>query len=171
MVSYSSHIKNHSVFINMNARRAYLALVLFVPLLAIATINGSSVHSASALKNSIGNSGAETPNLSSSHNTSGGGGRAVPLIPIRTGNPQTDKQVTQFRSCINETGETGRTQPEPSRAEVVGWYSEVFTNGNGQDQSAASIPIDKAMKSERSPGQSPNNDVAETLATEGSLKA
>jgi hypothetical protein len=160
MVSYSSHIKNRSVFINMNARRANLALVLFVPLLAIATINGSSVHSASALKNSIGNSGAETHNLSSSHNTSGGGGGAVPLIPISTGNPQTDKQINQFYSCIKKTGHTGGTHPEPSRDEVVGCYSQVFTNGNGQDQSLASVPIDKPMKSKSSHGQSPNNNVA-----------
>ena len=161
MVSYSSHIKNHPVFINMNASRANLALVLFVPLLAIATINGSSVPSASALKNSIGNSGVDTHNLSSSHNTGGGGGGgAVPLIPISTGNPQMDKQINQFYSCIKKTGHTGGTHPEPSRDEVVGCYSQVFTNGNGQDQSSASIPIDKPMKSKSSHGQSPTNNVA-----------
>jgi hypothetical protein len=145
----------------MNARRANLALILVVPLLAIATINGSSVLSASALKNTIGNSGVDTHNLSSSHNTGGGGGGgAVPLIPISTGNPQMDKQINQFYSCIKKTGHTGGTHPEPSRDEVVGCYSQVFTNGNGQDQSSASIPIDKPMKSKSSHAQSPNNNVA-----------
>jgi hypothetical protein len=142
----------------MNARRAKLALVLFVPLLAIATLNGNSVHSASALKNTIGNSGVGTHNLSSSHNTGGGG--AVPLIPISTGNAQMDKQINQFYSCIKKTGHTGGNHPEPSRDEVVGCYSQVFTNGNGQDQSSASIPIDKPMKTKSSHGQSPTNNVA-----------
>ena len=156
-LSYSSHIKNHSVFINMNARRAKLALVLFVPLLAIATINGSGALSASALKNTIGNSGVGTRSLSSSHNTGGG---AVPLIPISTGNAETDKQINQFYSCIKKTGHTGGTHPEPSRDEVVGCYNQVFTNGNGQDQSSASIPIDKHIKTKGGHGQSPTNNLA-----------
>ncbi|MGA8911627.1 MAG: hypothetical protein WB443_02080 [Nitrososphaeraceae archaeon] len=68
---------------------------------------------------------------------SGKSSGAVPLIPIATGNPQLDKQIQQFYSCIKKTGHTGGTKPEPSRDEVNGCYFQVFSS-NGSSSSTSS---------------------------------
>src|SRR6476660_7317720 len=100
----------------MNGKVLYLAIICIVSSLAIATTGSFT-----------------TPVLAHSGKSSG----AVPLIPIATGNPQLDKQIQQFYSCIKKTGHTGGTKPEPSRDEVNGCYFQVFSS-NGSSSSTTS---------------------------------
>jgi len=100
----------------MNGKVLYLAIICIVLSLAIATTGSFT-----------------TPVLAHSGKSSG----AVPLIPIATGNPQLDKQIQQFYSCIKKTGHTGGTKPEPSRDEVNGCYFQVFSS-NGSSSSTTS---------------------------------
>jgi hypothetical protein len=97
----------------MNGKVLYLAIISIVLSLAIAT-TGSFTTPVLALKNISTHSGKSSG--------------AVPLIPIATGNPQLDKQIQQFYSCIKKTGHTGGTKPEPSRDEVNGCYFQVFSS-------------------------------------------
>jgi len=106
----------------MNGKVLYLAIICIVLSLAIAT-TGSFTTPVLALKNISTHSGKSSG--------------AVPLIPIATGNPQLDKQIQQFYSCIKKTGHTGGTKPEPSRDEVNGCYFQVFSS-NGSSSSTTS---------------------------------
>ena len=103
----------------MNGKVSYLAIVCIVLSLAIVT-TGSFKTPVLAIKNISTHSGKSSG--------------AVPLIPIATGNPQLDKQIQQFYSCIKKTGHTGGTKPEPSRDEVNGCYFQVFSS-NGSSSS------------------------------------
>lgn len=106
----------------MNGKVSYLAIVCIVLSLAIVT-TGSFKTPVLAIKNISTHSGKSSG--------------AVPLIPIATGNPQLDKQIQQFYSCIKKTGHTGGTKPEPSRDEVNGCYFQVFSS-NGSSSSTTS---------------------------------
>lgn len=106
----------------MNGKVSYLAIICIVLSLAIVT-TGSFKTPVLAIKNN------------STHGGKSSG--AVPLIPIATGNPQLDKQIQQFYSCIKKTGHTGGTKPEPSRDEVNGCYFQVFSS-NGSSSSTTS---------------------------------
>ncbi len=106
----------------MNGKVSYLAIICIVLSLAIAT-TGSFTTPVLAIKNISTHSGKSSG--------------AVPLIPIATGNPQLDKQIQQFYSCIKKTGHTGGTKPEPSRDEVNGCYFQVFSS-NGSSSSSTS---------------------------------
>src|SRR6476620_3877984 len=108
----------------MNGKVLYLAIICIVLSLAIAT-TGSFTTPVLALKNISTHSGKSSG--------------AVPLIPIATGNPQLDKQIQQFYSCIKKTGHTGGTKPEPSRDEVNDCYFQVFSSsGSGSSTSSSS---------------------------------
>jgi hypothetical protein len=61
---------------------------------------------------------------------SSGGGDAVPLTPIQTGNTKLDNQIQSFYNCIKKTGHTGGSKPEPSKTEVINCYFKKFGNGN-----------------------------------------
>ena len=63
--------------------------------------------------------------------------RCSSAYSLATGNPQLDKQIQQFYSCIKKTGHTGGTKPEPSRDEVNGCYFQVFSS-NGSSSSTTS---------------------------------
>src|SRR6478609_44963 len=108
----------------MNGKVSYLAIIYIVLSLAIVT-TGSFKTPVLAIKNI------------SIHSGKSSGAGAVPLIPIATGNPQLDKQIQQFYSCIKKTGHTGGTKPEPSRDEVNGCYFQVFSS-NGSSSSTTS---------------------------------
>ena len=107
----------------MNGKVSYLAIICIVLSLAIVT-TGSFKTPVLAIKNISTHSGKSSG--------------AVPLIPIATGNPQLDKQIQQFYSCIKKTGHTGGTKPEPSRDEVNGCYFQVFSNSGSSSSSFSS---------------------------------
>src|SRR6476620_3055910 len=107
----------------MNGKVLYLAIICIVLSLAIAT-TGSFTTPVLALKNISTHSGKSSG--------------AVPLIPIATGNPQLDKQIQQFYSCIKKTGHTGGTKPEPSRDEVNGCYVQVFSSSGSSSSTTSS---------------------------------
>lgn len=107
----------------MNGKVSYLAIICIVLSLAIAT-TGSFTTPVLALKNISTHSGKSSG--------------AVPLIPIATGNPQLDKQIQQFYSCIKKTGHTGGTKPEPSRDEVNGCYFQVFSSSGSSSSTTSS---------------------------------
>jgi hypothetical protein len=107
----------------MNGKVSYLAIICIVLSLAIAT-TGSFKTPVLAIKNISTHSGKSSG--------------AVPLIPIATGNPQLDKQIQQFYSCIKKTGHTGGTKPEPSRDEVNGCYFQVFSSGGSSSSTTSS---------------------------------
>jgi hypothetical protein len=100
----------------MNGKVSYLAITICIVLSLAITTTGSFTTSVLAVKK-----------LSTHSGKSSG---AVPLIPIATGNPQLDKQIQQFYSCIKKTGHTGGTKPEPSRDEVNGCYFQVFSSSS-----------------------------------------
>jgi hypothetical protein len=110
-------------FVSMNGKVSYLAIICIVLSLAIVT-TGSFKTPVLAIKNISTHSGKSSG--------------AVPLIPIATGNPQIDKQIQQFYSCIKKTGHTGGTKPEPSRDEVNGCYFQVFSNSGSSSSSSFS---------------------------------
>jgi hypothetical protein len=110
-------------FVSMNGKVSYLAIICIVLSLAIVT-TGSFKTPVLAIKNISTHSGKSSG--------------AVPLIPIATGNPQLDKQIQQFYSCIKKTGHTGGTKPEPSRDEVNGCYFQVFSNSGSSSSSSFS---------------------------------
>jgi hypothetical protein len=95
----------------MNGKVSYLAIICIVLSLAVVT-TGSFKTPVLAIKNISTHSGKSSG--------------AVPLIPIATGNPQLDKQIQQFYSCIKKTGHTGGSKPEPSRTEVINCYAKTF---------------------------------------------
>jgi hypothetical protein len=108
----------------MNGKVSYLTIICIVLSLAIIT-TGSFKTPVLAIKN-----------ISTYSGKSSG---AVPLIPISTGNPQLDKQIQQFYSCIKKTGHTGGTRSEPSRDEVNGCYFQVFSSsGSGSSSTTSS---------------------------------
>src|ERR1051326_4292279 len=108
----------------MNGKVSYLAIICIVLSLAVVT-TGSFKTPVLAIKNISTHSGKSSG--------------AVPLIPIATGNPQIDKQIQQFYSCIKKTGHTGGTKPEPSRDEVNGCYFQAFSSsGSGSSSSSSS---------------------------------
>ena len=107
----------------MNGKVSYLAIIYIVLSLAIVT-TGSFKTPVLAIKNISTHSGKSSG--------------AVPLIPIATGNPQLDKQIQQFYSCIKKTGHTGGTKPEPSRDEVNGCYFQVFSSSGSSSSSTTS---------------------------------
>lgn len=107
----------------MNGKVSYLAIICIVLSLAIVT-TGSFKTPVLAIKS-----------ISTHIGKSSG---AVPLIPIATGNPQLDKQIQQFYSCIKKTGHTGGTKPEPSRDEVNGCYFQVFSNSGSSSSTSSS---------------------------------
>ena len=108
----------------MNGKVSYLAIICIVLSLAVVT-TGSFKTPVLAIKNISTHSGKSSG--------------AVPLIPIATGNPQLDKQIQQFYSCIKKTGHTGGTKPEPSRDEVNGCYFQAFSSsGSGSSSSSSS---------------------------------
>ena len=107
----------------MNGKVSYLAIICIVLSLAIVT-TGSFKTPVLAIKNISTHSGKSSG--------------AVPLIPIATGNPQLDKQIQQFYSCIKKTGHTGGTKPEPSRDEVNGCYFQVFSSSGSGSRSSTS---------------------------------
>ena len=107
----------------MNGKVSYLAIICIVLSLAVVT-TGSFKTPVLAIKNISTHSGKSSG--------------AVPLIPIATGNPQIDKQIQQFYSCIKKTGHTGGTKPEPSRDEVNGCYFQVFSNSGSSSSTSSS---------------------------------
>lgn len=107
----------------MNGKVSYLAIICIVLSLAIVT-TGSFKTPVLAIKNISTHSGKSSG--------------AIPLIPIATGNPQLDKQIQQFYSCIKKTGHTGGTKPEPSRDEVNGCYFQVFSNSGSSSSTSSS---------------------------------
>jgi len=109
----------------MNGKVSYLAIIYIVLSLAIVT-TGSFKTPVLAIKNISIHSGKSSR------------AGAVPLIPIATGNPQLDKQIQQFYSCIKKTGHTGGTKPEPSRDEVNGCYFQVFSSSGSSSSSTTS---------------------------------
>jgi hypothetical protein len=111
-------------FVSMNGKVSYLAIICIVLSLAIVT-TGSFKTPVLAIKNISTHSGKSSG--------------AVPLIPIATGNPQLDKQIQQFYSCIKKTGHTGGTKPEPSRDEVNGCYFQVFSSSGSSTSSSSSF--------------------------------
>src|ERR1051326_7459721 len=111
-----------SMFVSMNGKVSYLAIICIVLSLAIVT-TGSFKTPVLAIKNISTHSGKSSG--------------AVPLIPIATGNPQLDKQIQHFYSCIKKTGHTGGTKPEPSKDEVNGCYFQAFS-GSGSSSSTSS---------------------------------
>jgi hypothetical protein len=64
------------------------------------------------------------------NSSSGKVGRAVPLIPLNSGNPKLDQQINLFFKCIKKTGHTGGLKGEPSREEVDNCYNHIFVNGD-----------------------------------------
>ncbi len=110
-------------FVSMNGKVSYLAIICIVLSLAIVT-TGSFKTPVLAIKNISTHSGKSSG--------------AVPLIPIATGNPQIDKQIQQFYSCIKKTGHTGGTKPEPSRDEVNGCYFQVFSSSGSSSSTSSS---------------------------------
>jgi hypothetical protein len=110
--------------VSMNGKVSYLAIICIVLSLAIVT-TGSFKTPVLAIKNISTHSGKSSG--------------AVPLIPIATGNPQLDKQIQQFYSCIKKTGHTGGTKPEPSRDEVNGCYFQVFSSSGSSTSSSSSF--------------------------------
>jgi hypothetical protein len=108
----------------MNGKVSYLAITICIVLSLAITTTGSFTTSVLAVKK-----------LSTHSGKSSG---AVPLIPIATGNPQLDKQIQQFYSCIKKTGHTGGTKPEPSRNEVNGCYFQVFSSSGSSGSSSSS---------------------------------
>lgn len=109
----------------MNGKVSYLAIICIVLSLAIVT-TGSFKTPALAIK-SI-----------NTHIGKSSGAGAVPLIPVATGNPQLDKQIQQFYSCIKKTGHTGGAKSEPSRDEVNGCYFQVFSSSGSSSSSTTS---------------------------------
>jgi hypothetical protein len=71
---------------------------------------------------------------------------AVPLIPLNSGNPELDQQITLFFKCIKKTGHTGGVKEEPSREEVDNCYNKVFVSG---DSSGSRIIIHNKSTPER----------------------
>jgi hypothetical protein len=133
----------------MNGKVSYLAIICIVLSLAIATTVSFT-----------------TPVLAvkkvSTH--SGKSSGAVPLIPIATGNPQLDKQVQQFYSCIKKTGHTGGTRPEPSRDEVNGCYFQVFSNSSSGSSSSTSSTTSSSSSSH---GDGPGHGQKTGIQTQG----
>lgn len=107
----------------MNGKVSYLAIICIVLSLAIVTTGSfkTPVLAIKSINTHIGKSSG-----------------AVPLIPIATGNPQLDKQIQQFYSCIKKTGHTGGAKPEPSRDEVNGCYFQVFSSSGSSSSTTSS---------------------------------
>src|SRR5205085_6772176 len=110
----------------MNGKVSYFAIICILLSLAIAA-TGSFTTPVLAVKKVSTHSGKSSG--------------AVPLIPIATGNPQLDKQIQQFYSCIKKTGHTGSTKPEPSRDEVNGCYFHVFSSSGSDSTSSSSSDV------------------------------
>jgi hypothetical protein len=131
-------IQFSSVFVFLAVFTAVCTILAANPFGAALAI--SMVGSAGAGDDAFSSTSKTSSPSSNSHSTKGS---AVIEVPVNTGDPTLDKQITKFYSCVSKT----HLDP-PSKDQVAGCYFQFVGGDSGTSQSSGSDATSKHSQSD-----------------------